>query len=291
MLPQEQPKQVVVETEGPPRDNSSRRYFLASLASALFFLAGSVLYLVLAVAGVKYEKKASPLPDELLEADDDYTFYESAYDYGWTDDFVMQGVTKRDVWVTYYQVIYFAAALAFVFTGMIDIFYKGFLFGATMLLAGVFGLVSAMYIEVDEDLSDIFNLVSVHLFALEAVQLLLYRQSYPGLNFWLRLGDISFFVASTMDVALSYAYVANTGSLVELAKLQIFMALLWFPAALVYVYAVIYIHRQHGFEENKNHRRYNTVAYASGRQETMDSEDDGEEQAVVGFDNVSECNA
>ena len=232
------------------------------------------------------------MPDELLEADDDYTFYESAYDYGWTDDFVMRGVTKRDVWVTYYQVIYFAAALAFVFTGLIDIFYKGFLFGVTMLLAGVFGLVSAMYVEVDEDLSDIFNLVSVHLFALEALQLLFYRQSYPGLNFWLRLGDISFFVANIMDVALSYAYVANTGSLVELAKLQIFSALLWFPAAFVYVYATIYIHKQHGFEETKNHRRYSTIGYTSDRQATMGSEDDVEEQAEESFDeSISECNA
>jgi predicted outer membrane lipoprotein len=44
--------------------------------------------------------------------------------------------------------------------------------GIFFILAGAFGLVSAFLLEEDEHLSKVFNLVSVHLFLLDAVGLL-----------------------------------------------------------------------------------------------------------------------
>ena len=85
------------------------------------------------------------------------------------DDYVFQvGPPEEDIWVSTYQIIYFFAALCFVFDGLLDVIRTRHVIHILMMLAGIFGVVSAIYVEEDIRLSNIFECVSVHLFLGEA---------------------------------------------------------------------------------------------------------------------------
>jgi hypothetical protein len=108
------------------------------------------------------------IPDWVLvaAADDDYSW--EGYEYGGTD-FVFQAGNSC---VSPAQIVQAIAALSFVITGFIDLFAFQVSWGIFFILAGAFGLVSSFLLEEDEHLSKVFNLVSVHLFLLDAVGLL-----------------------------------------------------------------------------------------------------------------------
>jgi hypothetical protein len=91
------------------------------------------------------------------------------------DDYVFQ-LKDSDVWVSEYQILYFFASVCFVFTGVFDLAREKVPFHALMVLAGIFGVASAVYVEVNVDLSNALDSVSVHLFFLEGIVLLLHTR-------------------------------------------------------------------------------------------------------------------
>lgn len=91
------------------------------------------------------------------------------------DDYVFQ-LKGSDVWVSEYQILYFFASVCFVFTGLFDLAQEKVPFHAFMALAGIFGVASSVYVEVNVDLSNALDSVSVHLFFLEGIVLLLHTR-------------------------------------------------------------------------------------------------------------------
>jgi hypothetical protein len=171
------------------------------------------------------------------EADDDYYLF----------------ATKNGVWVSKYQIIYFVAALCFVVSGVVDCMHKpGRWLSVIFIVAGCFGLVSAMLVEEYEYLSAVFDSVSAHLFMVEAVGLFLYHRHIEiiahgaaastqqqllisRLYCLLRLADGSFIAGTCMDVVLSYCYIRGTGESIPQGIVGVVAANLWLLCSLIYL--------------------------------------------------------
>jgi hypothetical protein len=195
-------------------------------------------------------------------ADDDVNEYESAAD----DDYYVFA-TKNGTWVSKYQIIYFVAALCFVMSGAVD-FIHGSTLGLKLLsvifiLAGGFGLFSAMLVEEYEYLSNVFNSVSVHLVMVEAVGLFLrhchdteqqiaangaaaatsssskqQRLLQSRVQCFVRFGDVSWIAGTFTDVILSYCYLRGTGNdSIPLSIASVVSATLWLLCSLIYLAA------------------------------------------------------
>ena len=134
-----------------------------------------------------------------------------------------------NTWVSRYMILYFAAALCFVFVGIIDFCRapSNALFHINMILPGLFGLASAMLLEKHRLASNVLNLISVHFFLFEGLNICRVRfqlnvpNQRKGANnaeampltsdlWWvptvLVLADVCFVAGAVMDVVLSYFY-------------------------------------------------------------------------------------
>jgi len=245
MSPQEEEDyevSVPVETENEEEERGDRRSFIIELASHIFFSIASILYVWLAAIELDYGKNIKHVPSYVLEVDD----WDSWEPYYFGDDYVFL-TPNSDYWVSKYQILYFLAALGFVFVGILDLFIYPKFLGVCMILAGSFGVISAIFVESDEDLSNIFNMVSVHLFCLEAVAIFYKRSFFGGLKVLLRIGDFFFIAGTLVDVILSWLYWADRFN-VTLARVEIFAAVCWLVTAVIYVGTTIYIHMHDGHD-------------------------------------------
>ncbi|KAL3911320.1 MAG: hypothetical protein SGILL_007324 [Bacillariaceae sp.] len=227
-----------------------------------------------------YYNETGAFPDWLLNADDDLT-WERWFDNSFLDEeeelgeFLFQ-VPNADekyefpdedyaAWVSQYMMLYFVAALGFLVTGILEVYtarghFWSVILYTVMIIAAIFGIVSSMYVNKDPWISLILNAVSVHLFALEAIALIIQRsrtmhnkskegipkevdtqepnlpQSCGGLSVltWLLIGDVCFFIGTTGDVVLSYYYLLEK-DYVEHAGAAIGAAVFWLLAALFYL--------------------------------------------------------
>ena len=130
------------------------------------------------------------------------------------DDYLFQ-VGNSDTQVSRYMVLYFSAALCFVYVGLLDLIREKRAFHFLMIFAGVNGVISAMLVEKDIFISNIFNALSVHFFLLEAATLFsVHKNQRVGdlpedhpmkkiLKKWLEIGDILFLIGSIIDVFVS----------------------------------------------------------------------------------------
>ncbi|KAL7474578.1 hypothetical protein ACHAW6_000549, partial [Cyclotella cf. meneghiniana] len=144
--------------------------------------------------------------------------------------------------VSEYQVLYFFAALCFVFTGILDLAVEKAPLHVLMILAGSFGVASAVFVE-DVRLSNNLNAVSVHLFLFEGVGLLSKVRDRELLEEgkWTKrlmiFAGSEFLLGAIIDVMLSYFYLfddtANwdTGLMI----ISVFSAVLWVHCSLVYM--------------------------------------------------------
>ena len=137
----------------------------------------------------------------VASVDDDYISYD--------DDYVFL-VGSSQTWVSRYMILYFCAAMCFVYVGVLDLIGEKNLFHVLMILAGAFGVVAAMLVEKDVYLSNVFSSVSVHFFLLEALTLFgsHKRQRIDvGKTLWLRyslsFADVLFGVGALLDVIVS----------------------------------------------------------------------------------------
>mmetsp|Transcript_11008 Transcript_11008/g.26208 ORF Transcript_11008/g.26208 Transcript_11008/m.26208 type:complete len:476 (-) Transcript_11008:686-2113(-) len=236
----------------------------------------------------QYYNDTDAFPDYLYNSTDDYTWMEW-YNNSFLDEdeelneFIFQ-VPNADskyenpdeeyaTWVSQYMILYFCAALGFLVTGVLELyvarrFWSKILYGV-MILAALFGIVSSLFVNKDPYISEVLNAVSVHLFALEAVAIIILRfrslkrmemevmareseQSKKGKKTqssdwiesstclglpviaWLGLGDISFFIGTSGDVVLSYFYIFEN-DYYEHAIAAIVTSVFWLLAALLYL--------------------------------------------------------
>lgn len=199
-----------------------------------------------------------------------------------SDDDNVFYVSSSNTWVSRYMIIYFAAALCFCMMGIVDWIREGRFFHVCMVLAGIFGLVSSMLVESNEVASNIFNLVSVHFFLLEGVNIIRGRiqnlsqqrqgdsHKYPGTLalqlpsaaeaakplWWipktLWAAEILFVFGALIDCILSYFYFQPLAEFNwALAKAFLFSTVLWLAAALLYSAVTISVHCCYRSEEYK----------------------------------------
>jgi hypothetical protein len=239
--------------ESPPenkreeKERINTRLWRLTISSNVFFLIGSVFYMWISVLDLWWELENEGIPPWIMEADDDYTWYYYAPQV--TDDFVFNVGTA---WVSKYQMLFFVAALSFVITGALGMARVGGCLHSTMLMAGIFGLASAMTLHHNERTTVILNSISVHLFCLEAITILFRNRTFSGiLKFWFWLGNGLFLLATTLDVALSYAFAFNKFN-IPLARLSVFTSTLWLVSSLIYIGTAIYMRRHDdSFEESR----------------------------------------
>ena len=251
MSPQEEQENFKVSTPAETeieRENieektpDSRRDFILTLVSNIFFLISSILYVSVAVVDLQWEENIKGIPAYVLEADDDSTW--EPYYFG--DDYVFK-TPNSDIWVSRYQILYFSAAFGFILVGIVDSFHYPWFLGAFMILAGCFGVVSAMLVEEDEDLSLIFNMVSVHLFCIEAFFLYCKHSFFGALKIVMGIADLFFIIGTLVDVVLSYLYWAERSN-IRVARVAIFSACCWLVTGIIYTGTTIYIRMNGGYD-------------------------------------------
>jgi hypothetical protein len=233
-------------------------YFSLSLASNMCFVVASCFYLALAARELDYSIITQDLSDDVLLADDDYTWQMEAPFVG--DDY-MFATNGGAVLVSHYQMLYFAGALCFVCSGLLDCIKEPGWLGVVLILAGAFGLASAMLVEKNVYQSAVLNSVSVHLFLLEALGLFFERgangaifANNPTLQRYVRLGDMFWILGTFIDVVLSYYYVFETDGLVH-AQMAVFAATLWLACSLIYITATSHVECQGRKLYNLQHPR------------------------------------
>jgi hypothetical protein len=218
-----------------------------NLSSGIFFVVASVLYVWLSVVGFDYEYEIQDIPDDVLEADDLLSWAPYIKDGSYEDDSVFHA---GDTWVSRYQILYFAAAICFVITGVLECFIQPGFLGACFTLAGLFGVASAMYVESDDYIASVLNSVSVHLFMLEAFSLL-YHHDYTGwIKYYIRVGDIFWVGGTVMDVVLSYYAIWGSYGLRH-SKVEIVAAVLWLACSVILLSSTIYLKGKEDEEEEE----------------------------------------
>ena len=143
------------------------------------------------------------------ESWDNEEVHEDAYE-SVDDDYIFQVSGFADVWVSRYQIIYFFAALSFVFVGVLDLIRERVFFHMLMILAGLFGVASSVYVEEDIHVSNIFNSISVHLFLLEGITLFydhnrvkISAKAGKWMKRSVKLADFEFALGAFVDVIVS----------------------------------------------------------------------------------------
>jgi hypothetical protein len=158
----------------------------------------------------------------------------SVGDYiSYDDDYIFPipiGDEESDIWVSQYQILYFFASLCFVAVGVLDLILERHCLHTIMILAGLFGVLSAIFVENDIRLSNVFSVVSVCLFFFEAASVFRRRKNTsiveerailsPRRNYAtadasmsmrraLLLGDFCFMLATMFDIIVSILSLLN----------------------------------------------------------------------------------
>ena len=231
-----------VSVEDDSKHQWSKRDFRVILSSNVFFFIASALYLWLAVMDLQWVNQIQGVPLEVVEADDDVTYREVFPD----DDVVFQ-TPNSNVNVSQYMIVYFCAAFCYVVTGLLECLFEEGCFGIFLLLAGLFGLISSLFVEKDEDVSNTFDLVSSNLFLLEALLLFFRRHSFTGAaRLWYRLADGLFLLGALSDVIISYiTKFADVTYSHKFSTAGVFDCCLWMVSALIYLTITIHWRAYH----------------------------------------------
>jgi hypothetical protein len=154
---------------------SSRwKEYTLNFASVLLFFLGSAFYVWLAVIEYLWVKNLQPIPINVLTSIDDYaTWYTTMTDYDVTyddDNLIQIGTTEYQI--TKYQFIYLIASECFALAGLLDIIDERKLYNLFCLFGGLFGMVAAIVLSVNEFASSIANAISIHLYLFDAIGIL-----------------------------------------------------------------------------------------------------------------------
>jgi hypothetical protein len=193
------------------------------------------------------------IPQNVLEGNDSTggealsAWYESTFwkDRDNTDDYIFQVIVGREGSnVSQIMAISFSASFCFLLTGLLDGCCLStprrrrlaccVVYGA-MILASAFGIASACLLEKDKDLSVIFDMVSVHLFFIQAISLLLGcgSDNAHGCGRLTILAHLFFVLGTVGDVTLSYFYLFEQFEVWH-SYMSIGSSSSWCLAALIY---------------------------------------------------------
>ena len=109
-----------------------------------------------------------------------------------------------------------------------------------LVLAGVAGMISA--ISKTYQARTIWDFVSVHMFFIEAINLLLRKHNYEGVACF-RIGDVCFLIGAVLDCIGSYVGIAEHEGL-WVIQMDVFSCCLWLFSALTDITAEIYYLRK-----------------------------------------------
>lgn len=218
-------------------DNIKGSIHLAFLSHLCFILA-SFFYLKLALATLNwylYTKRRGVPADVVYEDTDEvWTNYtsENGPDY------------LHDKWEAYslkYELLYILGALFFVFVGLFDLLRYFDCLNIVLVLAGVAGMISAL--SHTYQARTIWDFVSVHMFFIEAINLLLRKHDYEGVACF-RIGDLCFLIGAVLDCVGSYVGLAGYVDL-WVIQMDVFSCCLWLFSAFTDMTAEIYYLRKH----------------------------------------------
>lgn len=211
------------------------------------------------------------IPENVTYADDDYTWMDwynnTAFaedDIVWLPRIANADAPGIEAYVSKYMILYFLAALGFMITGAIEIVLsrKAIVWVRVlyylMFLAAAFGLVSAILTNKSPLWSNITNLLSTNLWALEAIFIVFQRlqgtdegMMYEeekiwgwGIKKWFWVADISFLIGTLGDAITSFFYVFEYDNY-KLGISAILFALMWQICAFVYLAVAIYDWKQY----------------------------------------------
>jgi hypothetical protein len=187
-----------------------------NFASVLLFFLGSAFYVWLAVFEYLWVKNLQPIPIDVLTSFDDnatwYTTMTADYDGTYDDDNLLQiGTTEYQI--TKYQFIYFIASFCFALAGLLDIIDERRWYNLFRLFGGLFGMVSAIVLSVNELASSVTNAISVHLYLFDAICILWRYCMLTGTTNMLTsisitiviiIGLVSYLLGTLSDVVVSY---------------------------------------------------------------------------------------
>lgn len=168
--------------------------------------------MVLSVLDYKWAQELLSLPTWVMTADDDatlYTYIAENDDHIYADDYV-PNLQMNGAPVSQYQLIYLAGSLCFTVSGSLDVISEQSLWPSFRLLAGAFGVASAVYISGNDfELSNVFNLVSVHCYVVDSLTMFRHNrccavtmEAGKWTNKYLLLGDFAYFSGSVIDVVV-----------------------------------------------------------------------------------------
>lgn len=211
--------------------------YIAFLSHICFILA-SIFYLILALVALNwylYTKRLG-IPEDVVNEDTDEVWT------NWTSE---NGVDYiLDKWEAYnlkYEMLYILGALLFVFVGLFDLLRYFDCLNMVLVLAGVAGMISAL--SKTYQATTIWDFVSVHMFLIEAINLLLRKHDYEGVACF-RIGDVCFLIGAALDCIGSYVGIAGQQGL-WVIQMDVFSCCLWLLSALTDITAEIYYLRKH----------------------------------------------
>ena len=123
------------------------------------------------------------------------------------DDTLFYICDESGWWLGRYTVVYFSASFCFVLSGLADFFWEKHFLNIFMFLGGLFGCISAIYLSNNDIASSIFDIISVHLFLLEAIKIIYEEDSLAEYSpRWMKLSlvlaDTEFLLGALLDVCV-----------------------------------------------------------------------------------------
>lgn len=217
-------------------DNIKGSIHIAFLSHLCFILA-SFFYLKLALATLDWYlyTKRQGVPAGVVYEDTDEVW--SSYTSENGKDYL------QDKWEAYslkYELLYILGALFFVFVGIFDLLRYVDCLNIVLVLAGIAGMISAL--SNTYQTRTIWNFVSVHMFVMEAINLLLRKHDYQGVACF-RIGDICFLIGAVLDCVGSYVGLAGYEELWML-RMDVSSCCLWLFSAFTDLTAEIYYLRK-----------------------------------------------
>lgn len=173
----------------------------------------------------------------------------------WEDDYLFP-VAGTNVWVSDYQTVYFFAALLFVVVGLMDWICERIMYHTLMIIAGLSGLVAAIFVHGDPYISNVFSTISVHFFFLEAIKMLLDRNTMRApllggkgikqnlLMKVLAFANFMFIIGAGLDVVLSYFWLLDSTAEWDsgLNVSNIIAATAWLVCPVIYFSSTLYVY-------------------------------------------------
>ena len=211
--------------------------YLAFL-SHLFFILASILYLKLALVTLNWYllTKRLGVPEDVLDEDTDEVWTSWTSENG--ADYILD---KLAAYRIEYELLYILGALFFAIVGLLDLIRFFDFLNIVLVLAGIAGMVSAL--STSYEVATTWDFISVHLFVVEAINLLLRHHDYEGVACF-RIGDICFLMGALLDCIGSYVGIAGREGL-WVIQMDVFACCLWLLSALTDITAEIFYLRKH----------------------------------------------